>query len=512
MTGTRETVAASTPTHDGAIAADQPATRDAAFAAFTRQYPDFDHAALADLRARQYARLDATDQVYLDYTGGGLHGLEQVQAHMAMLTEHVLGNPHSHNPTSLAMTDRVEHARAYVLRYFNADPDEYIVVFTPNASGALKHVAESYPFTPDSRFVLTFDNHNSVNGMREFARRAGAQIHYVPLTLPDLRLDLAGMRAALTADRPAGNHLLAFPAQSNFSGVQHSLGLIEEAHAAGWDVMLDAAAFAPTNRLDLAVVKPDFVSLSFYKIFGYPTGIGALIMRREAARKLRRPWFAGGTITIASVQGDGHYLADGEVAFEDGTIDYLNLPAVEIGLRHIERVGIDTIHDRVLALTGWLLAALPTLRHSNGRPLFKVHGPTDTTARGGTITVSFLDPAGEALDEQRIEELAGQAHISVRTGCFCNPGAGEIAHGLSQGDMCAVFADGKRMTFDELRAHMRDDVHKSVASIRISLGIATNFDDVYRFVEFARGFLDKTAAEVGPPQHRDHDVVVRDVV
>ncbi|MEZ4581744.1 MAG: hypothetical protein R3A10_08925 [Caldilineaceae bacterium] len=219
-----------------------------------------------------------------------------------------------------------------------------------------------------------------------------------------------------------------------------------------------------------------------------------------------------GAITIAWSQGDGHYLADGEVAFEDGTIDYLNIPAVEIGLRHIERVGIDTIHDRVVALTGWLLATLPTLRHSNGRPLFKVHGPTDTTARGGTITVSFLDPAGEALDEQRIEELAGQAHISVRTGCFCNPGAGEIAHGLSQGDMCAVFADGKRMTFDELRAHMRDDVHKSVASIRISLGIATNFDDVYRFVEFARGFLDKTAAEVGPPQHRDHDVVVRDVV
>lgn len=37
-------------------------------------------------------------------------------------------------------------------------------------------------------------------------------------------------------------------------------------------VLLDAAAYIPTNRLDLSVVKPDFVTMSFYKVFGYPTG------------------------------------------------------------------------------------------------------------------------------------------------------------------------------------------------------------------------------------------------
>ena len=52
--------------------------------------------------------------------------------------------------------------------------------------------------------------------------------------------------------------------------------------------VLDASAFVPTNRLDLARWKPDFVSLSFYKMFGYPTGIGALIARRDALAKLRR--------------------------------------------------------------------------------------------------------------------------------------------------------------------------------------------------------------------------------
>ena len=49
---------------------------------------------------------------------------------------------------------------------------------------------------------------------------------------------------------------------------------IEDAKAAGWDVLLDLAAFCPTNQLDLRKHRPDFLSVSFYKMFGYPTGEG----------------------------------------------------------------------------------------------------------------------------------------------------------------------------------------------------------------------------------------------
>ena len=80
-------------------------------------------------------------------------------------------------------------------------------------------------------------------------------------------------------------------------------------------MLLDAAAFVPTNRLDLQRIKPDFVALSFYKIFGYPTGIGALLARWGALEKLHRPWFAGGTITVASVGADRHFMAAGPSAF-----------------------------------------------------------------------------------------------------------------------------------------------------------------------------------------------------
>ena len=95
-------------------------------------------------------------------------------------------------------------------------------------------------------------------------------------------------------------------------------------------MLLDAASFVPSNRLDLSRCHPDFVSISFYKIFGYPTGLGCLLVRKTALRKLRRPWYAGGTITFSSVVANDHYLTPGPAGFEDGTVNYLSLPAVEI--------------------------------------------------------------------------------------------------------------------------------------------------------------------------------------
>lgn len=465
---------------------------DDAFAAFRAAHPEFDNAELEKLRASEYSRLDRLNHIYLDYTGGGLYSETQLRQHQSLLLEGVYGNPHSGNPTSLAMTRLDEDARRYIFQFFNADPAEYVVIFTSNASGALKHVGESYPFEPGANYLLTFDNHNSVNGIREFARAKGATVMYSPVVPPDLRIDETRLRENLDRANPNSHNLFAYPAQSNFSGVQHSLEWIEIARAKGWDVLVDCAAFAPTNYLDLSQWKPDFISLSFYKIFGYPTGVGALIARRPALQKLRRPWFAGGTIHVASVQAGNHYLADGEAAFEDGTIDYLNLPAVEIGLKFLLSVGIENIHHRVMALTDWLLKGLLSLRHSNGKPLVTIYGPTDTTQRGGTIALNFYDANGKIFDFRLIESLANQHNISLRTGCFCNPGAGELALNISAEDMRAIFEEHDRMTFAQFVEAMtqKGDV-EAAGAVRVSVGIATNFADVYRFMHFAQTFVDK---------------------
>jgi selenocysteine lyase/cysteine desulfurase len=453
--------------------------------------------ALDVLRAAEYARLDRHGHVYLDYTGSSLHAASQVRLHAELLGGDVLGNPHSASPASTHTTQLVEDARRAVLTWFNA-ADDYIAVFTLNASGALKHVGESYPFTHGSRLLLTADNHNSVNGIREFARARGAAVDYAPLTFPELRIEPARLAELLAQPRDgAAASLFAFPAQSNFSGVKHPLALVEQAHAAGWDVLLDAAALVPTSRLDLGQVKPDFVSVSFYKMFGYPTGVGCLLIRNPMLARLQRPWFAGGTVNFATVQGRRHILSPREAGFEDGTLNFLAIPAVTIGLAHLASVGIDLIQTRVRCLTGWLLDRLVELRHDNGRPLVRIYGPVTTTMRGGVVTLNFYDPAGHLLDYRRVEELAGERRISLRTGCFCNPGAGETAEGITEEDIAAAVETASDLTLPRFLQIITHRGGKSAGAIRVSFGIASNLADAERFLDFAAGLRNQTRLTLG---------------
>jgi selenocysteine lyase/cysteine desulfurase len=467
------------------------------FREFLARHPEYESTTrLDEIRATEYSRLDEAGDTYLDYTGAGIYAASQVRRHAEMLASSVLGNPHSASPASSHATHLVERTRRAVLEWFNAG-DDYTAIFTLNATGALKHVGESYPFSPGDRLLLTVDNHNSVNGIREFAVARGASVSYAPLIAPELRVDESTLDQLLdVADRGAHN-LFAFPAQSNFTGVKHPLALVERAQAAGWHVLLDAAAFVPTNRLDLQKIRPEFLCVSFYKMFGYPTGVGCLLVRKSALATLRRPWFAGGTVNFATVGLPRHLLSPGEAGFEDGTLNYLSIAAVEIGLRHLEWVGIEAIQTRVRCLTDWLLHQLVEMRHSNGRPMIRIYGPLTTKMRGPIVTMNFYDPAGHLLDYRRVEELAGEQRISLRTGCFCNPGAGETAEGITADDVHAALAIREDLTLARFLEIVTARGGKSAGAIRVSFGLASNFEDAERFLRFAESFRDQSRLAIG---------------
>jgi len=466
-------------------------TKEAAYEQFLDAYHQYRTTEVLDeIRARDFSRLDEQQQVYLDYTGAGLYGASQIQRHSELLTAGIFGNPHSHHTPSVASTDLIEECRHRVLAFFNASPDLYTVIFTANASQALKLVGEAYPFDAGDQLLLTFDNHNSVNGIREFNRAKGAKTRYVPILPPDLVVDPSTLDRYLHDRVPERHNLFAYPAQSNFSGVQHPLEWIEQGRSLGWTVLLDAAAFAPTNRLDLSRWQPDYVALSFYKMFGHPTGVGALISRRDALETLHRPWFSGGTIDVASVQGDRHFMSVGPHAFEDGTVDYLSIPAVKFGLDLLDSVTMSVIHERVRCLTAWLLDQLQSLRHANGRRVVRLYGPITAEGRGGTVAFNLSHADGTLLDHRSVEVRASQHHIALRTGCFCNPGAGEVALGLSEDELKRCFRNADdRMDRNDL---MRCINAESGGAVRISFGLVSNFSDAYAFLTFARGFVSTT--------------------
>ena len=444
---------------------------------------DFD-----ELRRREFGRLDATDQAYLDYTGSALYPESLVTDHAAALRRLVLGNPHSDSPASRASTERLHAARERVLRFFDADPDEYCVCFAANTTGAIHLVASGFAFGPDAPFILAADDHNSVNGVRAYAERAGARVHYLPLD-DELRLRDPVSRLAVLRRSHVGAGLVALPAQSNFSGVQHPLAFVERARSLGYTVLLDAAAYVPTSLLSLRRVPADFVACSFYKMFGYPTGVGALVARRDALRRLRRPWFAGGAVEYVSVQHGSHLLRDGAEGFEDGTVSFLDAGAVIRGLDFLDHVGMAHVRRHVASLATSLAERLQSLTHADGSPMIRLYGPRDRYDCGGTVTFNVLDLRGEALSYELVEEHARRAGVSVRGGCFCNPGASEAAFGFVPDRTAACIAETRRegWSLERFAQRMRacGGAH-AVGAVRASLGVASNEKDLDQLIEVVR--------------------------
>jgi len=254
-------------------------------------------------------------------------------------------------------------------------------------------------------------------------------------------------------------------------------------------VLLDAAAFVPTSPLSLRLAPADFVALSFYKVFGFPTGVGALVARKKALAGLERPWFAGGTLEYASVQNDRYLLrspADG--AFDDGTPAFLSIAALEEGFKLLDEVCMRRLNTHVMRLTGYLLDGLRSLKHRNGNPLVRIYGPTDMKDRGPTVAFNVLDRSGRAVPFSNVETRARDEGVSLRGGCFCNPGASEAAFGFRADDTarCLDQISDSGFSIERLAECLGPDI--PVGAVRASIGLPTNISDIDRVLALIRSY------------------------
>ncbi|KAF9450104.1 PLP-dependent transferase [Macrolepiota fuliginosa MF-IS2] len=421
--------------------------------------------------------------------GGALYPESLIRVHTHFLNTSVLGNTHSVSNSSKLSLQFADEARAAVLSFFKASDTDYTVIFTANATAALKLVGESYPFADESSLVLGVDSHNSVHGLREFATHKGARTTYITST-PVGGLEVATARNVLLRNRPQSRELapslFVLTGQSNITNSKNDLSLIAYAASLGYHVLLDSAALAPTSQLSLANADVDAMAVSFYKMFGFPTGVGALIVKKSFLTQLRRPWFAGGSVDVVQVPGTivtrAHELHE---QFEDGTINYLNLPAVTDGLRFLTAY-LPFLPLRLSCLMHFLTTTLSELRHDTtkrpvvqilsrlaGRRLKSVGEQADT---GSTVSLLFYGPTGELLPNSFIEHAAAKHRISLRTGCVCNPGGAAAILGIEE-DMRQLYPG---VTLKDFERHMG----RELGVVRISLGLASNFQDVWRVLEF----------------------------
>ncbi|KIY91766.1 Molybdenum cofactor sulfurase [Monoraphidium neglectum] len=127
---------------------------------------------------------------------------------------------------------------------------------------------------------------------------------------------------------------MGYPPKDNYEGRMYPLDWISK-----WLVVLDAAAHAPTHSLDLSKQKPDFVPLSFYKLFGLPTGAGALVVRREAAAVLHIEYFGGGSVLDATAEGCWRMLMPVPEGLEAGTMPFLDIISLKYGFDLFKTMG-----------------------------------------------------------------------------------------------------------------------------------------------------------------------------
>ncbi|NXT76085.1 MOCOS sulfurase, partial [Zapornia atra] len=384
-----------------------------------------------------------------------------------------------------------------ILQHFHTTAEDYTVIFTSGCTAALKLVAEVFPWIPEgtkqpsSRFCYLTDSHTSVVGMRGIT--ASMNVLSVPIKPKEILL-LEKNRLPAEEQNCKTPHLFSYPAQSNFSGTKYPLSWIQDIKSGKlcpiktpgkWFILLDAASYVSSSPLDLGVHQADFIPISFYKIFGFPTGIGALLVNNRIAPFLRKTYFGGGT-AAAYLAGEDFYIPRKSIAerFEDGTVSFLDIIALKHGFDVLEKLtgGMEKIKQHTFALARYTYTVLSTLRYANGAPVVRIYSDTDFSSpdvQGPIINFNVLDENGEVIGFSQVDKMASLYNIHVRTGCFCNTGACQLHLGISNEDIQRNLQAG----------HVcGDDIDlvdgRPTGSIRISFGYMSSFEDAQTFLKF----------------------------
>lgn len=409
---------------------------------------------------------------YLDHAGASLYSEHQVDSVCGDLKTNLYANPH----TSKYTEDLIDQVRYRVLQFFNTSSDEYQVIFNRGATDGLKTIAECFDFgdPADGQFLYLRSCHTSVLGMREVV----ATQRIVPVEVDDLMDE-----QTYQGGGPQSNSLLCFPAQCNFNGYKYDLGLIQTLHEranSNWFTCLDAASFVSTSHLDLTKYRPDFVVLSFYKLFGYPTGLGALLVSRRGEAALKKRYYGGGTVLIA-MSGNRYHRKRPQFQdhFQDGTIPFLSIISLLSGFKTLERLvpprdsrsSIERISAHTFQLGKYLVSELGKLRYRNGQKVieFYTQSSYETLAdQGGVVNFNVLHSDGNYVGFSEFNCMAELHNIQVRVGCFCNPGACQRALRLTDEDLMKHYKAG-HVCGDSV------DLFNNVptGSIRVSVGYMT---------------------------------------
>ena len=461
-----------------------------------------------------------TGKTYLDHAGSQLPAKTLINSFAADLNSHLYGNPHSASTPSHLAGERVDEIREQTLKFFNASSEDFELIFVANATAAVRLVTEciqdyvaSLPKPmlskkPTFSFSYHRECHNSLVGIREVANSH--------LCVDDEDVE-QWLSSGASKKRMANNgvHLFAYPGQSNFNGRRLPLqwpNRIREAGMQDTYTLVDAAALATTTPLNLDAMQPDFLAVSFYKIFGFPD-LGGLIVRKASTARIiaARRYFGGGTVDVVAAQrgsGSGRGQTPGwhvkraalSAQLEGGTLPFHNIVALGHALRtHHDLYGADpmaAISRRTSALAAAAYARMMAARHRGGAPVFAVYKDNravygDPATQGATLAFNVLRADGTAVGFKDVERAADRKGIFVRSGGHCNPGGVTSYLGWTPRDLREMYVRMGHACEDMVQLYLG----RPTGVVRASLGACSTMKDIDALLDFVREeYVDKAPA------------------
>lgn len=418
------------------------------------------------IRSLEYPALNGV--TYLDFAGGGVGAKSVVEKHSALLQSTILINPHTTSKTQ----SQVDRVRQRILHLFNADTAEYDLVFVSNTTAGAKLVGEC--ITPEDHYLYLQDSHTSLVGLRALSGK------YTAL----LSSSFNSHNSSALPER--GYKILSWPAQSNFNGRRYPTAKWLES-SADQDCtisIVDAASYCITDLPDLAKWHPDFMLVSFYKMFGHPD-LAGLIVRKTAkvqAFLARRRYFGGGTIEALVSSGEHAYNPRKmmvHAALEDGTLPVSSIMCVDIAISEHKRLyaSYAEISKHSSSLAHELRQRLGRLSHeSNGRPLcefYSYNSAYTCEEQGPIVTFNLVGASGEYIGYSDVVSILAEEGVVVRGGTMCNSGAASAEMNIS----------GEQIISNHRRGHVCGDAMDIIdgrltGAVRVSLGPCSTLQDI----------------------------------
>ena len=354
-----------------------------------------------------------------------------------------------------------EEAHRIVCEFVGADPATHTVIFGKNSTEALNKLARRLPLAAGDVILTTLMEHHS----NDLPWRAAAQVQHVSVdkngALDETHLDYL-------LQQYAGHvRLVAVTGASNVTGYVNPIHRIaEKVHAAGAELLVDAAQLAPHRAIDMRPAddpgRVDYLALSAHKMYA-PYGTGALIGRRETFLQGDPDLVGGGTIDIVTL--DHVEWADLPEKDEAGSPNVVGAVALGKTMLCLQEMGMDAVARHEAALTAHLLQKLTRI---DGVRVYGITDPARASDKVGVVPFSV-----EGMSHYLVAAiLSAEGGIGVRNGCFCaHP---YLLHLLK-------VPSGQAQAYQqEIRSGIRTH---TPGLVRVSFGCYNDESEVDRFIE-----------------------------